>query len=169
MIDGASSRHGNAQLRRTFLSLGVGELAAAAVFVVVQPMVADQLGDAGGRALWWALAPLLVILLQGSTYWLAARSWLPGAERTRMPRGVALLYRAFRLLNPVMLAVCLAGMLLTGASAGSLVLCLLVWAFGALEYVNYFVMRLSYPVAQWFALVRRRHTPALVRDVARAL
>ena len=46
--------------------------------------------------------------------------------------------------------------------------CLLVWAFGALEYVNYFVVRLSYPLAEWFVLVGRRRRPVLVRDVARA-
>ena len=102
-------------------------------------------------------------------YWFAARTWLPGAVRPGMPRGVALLYRAFRVLNLVLLAVCLAGLLLTGPDIVALVLCLLVWAFGALEYVNYFVMRLSYPVAQWLVLVGRRRTPALVRDVARAL
>ncbi len=46
---------------------------------------------------------------------------------------------------------------------------LLVWLFGVLEYVNYFVVRLSYPVTQWFILVGRRRTPAIVRDVSRAL
>ncbi len=83
-----------------------------------------------------------------------------------MPRGLALVYRAFRLLDPVLLAACLAGLLLTGADGGALVVCLLVWVFGALEYVNYFVVRLSYPLAEWFALVGRRRTPALVRDIA---
>ncbi|GAA2235177.1 hypothetical protein GCM10010413_38620 [Promicromonospora sukumoe] len=171
--------HGAAGLRRTYLNLGLGELAAVVVFVVVRPGVAARLGDDGGPALWWAMTPLLVVLLQGSAYWLAARAWLPGSGRLGsprrgtgrrgMPRPVALTYRAFRLLNPVLLAVCLAGLLLSGADGGALVVCLLVWAFGVLEYVNYFVVRLSYPVARWFALVGRRRTPALVRDVARTL
>jgi hypothetical protein len=169
VTDRADFRHGSARLRRTYLSLGLGELAAVVVFVVAQPVVAARLGDAGGRALWWAMAPLLVVLLQGSAYWLAARGWLPGSGRPGMPRGLALVYRAFRLLDPVLLAVCLAGLLLTGVDGGALVVCLLVWAFGALEYVNYFVVRLSYPLAEWFVLVGRRRTPALVRDVARAL
>lgn len=169
VIDGAQTRHGAAGLRRTYLSLGTGELAAVVVFVAVQPMVAGRFDAAGGRALWWAMAPLLVILLQGGAYWLLARTWLPGAGRSGMPRGVALLYRAFRLLDPVLLAGCLAGLLLTGAGSGALVLGLLVWVFGLLEYVNYFVVRLSYPVTQWFTLVGRRRTPAVVRDVARAL
>jgi hypothetical protein len=168
VIDRAGSRPVLARLRRTFLSLGLGELTAVVVFVVAQPMVAGRLGDAGGRALWWAMVPLLAVLLQGGAYWLAARSWLPGTGRPGMPRGVALLYRAFRLLDPVLLAVCLAGVLLTGPDSGALVLCLFVWTFGALEYVNYYMMRLSYPVGQWFALVGRRRRPALVRDVARA-
>lgn len=168
MTDGAGPRHGIAHLRRTYLSLGLGELSAAVVFVVVQPVVAGRLDDAGGRALWWAMAPLLVVLLQGAAYWLAARSWLPGAGGRGMPRGFAQVYRAFRVLDVVLLAVCLVGLLMAGPGASSLVLCLLVWAFGALEYVNYFVVRLSYPVARWFAVVGRRRRPALVRDLARA-
>lgn len=168
MIEGAGSRHGIAQLRRTYLSLGLGELTAVVVFVVVQPAVAARLDGAGGRALWWAMMPLLVVVLQGGVYWLAARSWLPGTDGRGMPRGFARVYRAFRVLDVVLLAVCLAGVLLTGPSAGALVLCLLVWAFGAAEYVNYFVVRLSYPVNQWFAQVGRRRTPALIRDLAQA-
>ncbi|MFC8800924.1 hypothetical protein ACFT2C_24600 [Promicromonospora sp. NPDC057138] len=72
------------------------------------------------------------------------------------------------MLDVVLLAVCLVGVLMTGSGASALVLCLLVWASEALEYVNYFVVRLSYPVATWFALVGRRGRPALVRDLARA-
>ncbi|MFD7310786.1 hypothetical protein [Promicromonospora sp. NPDC059942] len=169
MIDGRpGSRPGIVRLRRTYLSLGLGELVSVAVFVVVQPVVAARLDDDGGRALWWALTPLLVVLVQGGAYWLAARTWLPGAGRPGMPRRVAMAYRVFRVLNPVLLVVCLAGLLLTGPDTGALVLCLLVWAFGVLEHVNYFVVRLSYPVARWSVLVGRRRTPALVRDLARA-
>ena len=168
VIDGAGSRQGIAHLRRTYLSLGLGELSAAVVFVVVQPVVAGRLGDASGPALWWAMAPLLIVLLQGAAYWLAARSWLPGADGRGMPGGLARVYRAFRVLDVVLLAVCLVGVLVAGPGAGALVLCLLVWAFGALEYVNYFVVRLSYPVATWFAQVGRLRRPALVRDLARA-
>lgn len=164
----SSAGRGVAHLRRTYLSLGVGELAAVVVFVVVQPVVAGRLGDAGGRALWWAMAPLLIVLLQGAAYWLAARSWLPGADGHGMPGGFARVYRAFRVLDVVLLVGCLVGLLVAGPGAGALVLCLLVWAFGALEYVNYFVVRLSYPLTTWFTMVGRRRTPALVRHLARA-
>jgi hypothetical protein len=168
VTDGSGSDHGIAHLRRTYLSLGLGELTAVVVFVVVQPVVAGRLDDDGGRALWWAMAPLLIVLLQGAAYWLAARSWLPVAGGRGMPRGFARVYRAFRVLDLVLLAGGLVGLLMAGPGAGALVLCLLVWAFGALEYVNYFVVRLSYPLTRWFAMVGRRRTPALVRHLARA-
>ena len=53
-------------LRREYLRLGSGELAAAAVFAAV----ATRLADRAGPALWAAAAPLLVILVDAGAYWL---------------------------------------------------------------------------------------------------
>lgn len=40
-----------------------------------------------------------------------------------------------------------------------------VWVFGVLEYVNYFVVRLSYPIHRWLTTVGQWHTPQLVQDL----
>ncbi|GAA1871096.1 hypothetical protein [Myceligenerans crystallogenes] len=154
-------------LRRQYLSLGLGELVSVVLFALVAVVsVAPRLPESGQRALWWALAPLLVVLVQAGVYWLAARSWI---GRTRMPAGFAAVYRVFPVLNPLLLAVALLGVVTSWpdqAPAGVLVAG--VWLFGVAEHLNYFVVRLSYPLMGWFANVRRRRTPVLVRDLRRA-
>lgn len=151
-------------LRARYLSLGFGELAAAVVFAGVAALfVIPRLSGTDGAALWSALVPLLVILAQAGAYWLAARSWVGIG---RMPRPLALLYRVFRILDLVLLAVGLAGMVLWWpASPGAALLVVGVWLFGVVEWVNYFHVRLAYPANRWFALVGERRVPQLMKDV----
>ena len=42
---------------------------------------------------------------------------------------------------------------------------MIIWLFGVVEFINYFVMRLAYPVRRWFAEVGERRTPRLMLDV----
>ncbi|MET4540142.1 hypothetical protein ABIE37_001923 [Arthrobacter bambusae] len=94
------------ELRGKYLKLGTGELVAACVFALVaSTIVMPRLSGPGDHfAMWSALIPLLVILVQAGVYWLLARGF------------------------------------------------------------NYFVIRLSYPVNQWFARVGKRNVPQLVQD-----
>jgi len=48
------------------------------------------------------------------------------------------------------------------------ILTLLVWLFAVLEYVNYYVVRLAYPVGEWFVRVGEWRTPRLIRDLRTA-
>jgi hypothetical protein len=98
-------------LRGKYLRLGSGELTAAVLFAVLAfTAVTPQLtGQDDKAALWSALVPLIVVLVQAGAYWLLARSWV---ERAPMPPAVARLYRAFRTADPVMLAAGLVGILL---------------------------------------------------------
>jgi hypothetical protein len=154
-------------LRRTYLSLGTGELVTAAVFAgVAAGAVAPRLqGPHDALALWSALVPLLVILVQAGVYWLAARTWV---RRTTMPTHLASVYSTFRVLDPVLLAAGLLGVLVWLPSApGAAVLVLGVWAFGVVEYANYFVVRLAYPLREIRKIAERR-TPRLVADLSAA-
>jgi len=156
------------ELRRTYLSLGSGELVAAAVFAgVATTAVVPRLGDPDDRfALWSALIPLLVVLVQAGLYWLAARTWV--CRRT-MPVGLAAVYSVFRVLDPVLLVAGLVGVLVWWPSAPwAAVLVLGVWAFGVVEYVNYFVVRLAYPLGEIRKIIERR-TPRLITDLRAAL
>lgn len=153
------------QLRRRYLSLGLGELVAAVVFCGVAATAAGPRldSDADRFACWAALVPLVVILVQAGVYWLIARTWLGGG---RMPHGMASIYRCFRAVDGVLLAVGFVGVVAAGPSSPSvLVLALAVWAFGVAEYVNYFVVRLAYPARRWLTEVGRLRTPRLVQDL----
>ena len=92
--------------RRKYLSLGVGELAAAAVFAAVLPRL---VGPEDRWAVWFALIPLLVVLLQAGGYWLLARAWV---ARRPMPASLATVYRAFRWADAMLLTGGLVGVLL---------------------------------------------------------
>lgn len=153
-------------LRRRYLSLGLGELAAAAVFAAVAVgVVMPRLeGPKDSAALWSALAPLLVILVQAGVYWLLARGWV---EQAPMPVRLAALYRVFRVLDVLLLAIALLGVVIwlpdhSGAAVGVVA----VWAFGVAEYANYFVARLAYPLRRWpFEVGKLRRPPQLVHDL----
>ena len=161
---GVTRRH---VLRRKYVSLGVGELVAAAVFALVAALsVVPRLGGQEAWALWAALAPLLLVLGQGGAYWLLARRWV-GAEP--MPPGLAAAYRLFRVGDPALLGLGLLGLVAWWPGrTGSAALCLVVWLFGVVEYVNYFVVRLAYPAGRWLALVGQRRVPRVVQDLREA-
>lgn len=158
---------GQERLLRRCTSLGVGELTAAAVFAVVAGSrvlpVIESRRDA--LALWSALVPLLAILVQPGVYWLLSRSW---AGRTRMPAGIAAGYRAFRMLDPILLVLGLIGVLVWFPTGAGAVLVVGIWLFGVVEYLNYFVIRLAYPVRHWPARVAQRRTPRLIKDIRRS-
>jgi hypothetical protein len=149
--------------RRKYLSLAVGELAAAVVFAVVLPRL---VGDDDRRALWFALITLLVVLVQAGSYWLAARSWV---VRSSMPAWLATVYRGFRWADALLLVGGLVGVLLWPPTGDrSMVVVGAIWLFGLVEYVNYFVVRLAYPVGRWSRSVRQRRVPQLVQDLRTA-
>lgn len=155
-------------LRRKYLGLGTGELTAAALFAAFAAFVLVPRFEhaAAAGALWSALIPLLVILAQAGVYWLLARSWV---KVGRMPVALAALYSVFRWLNLALLAAGLFGMVMWWPQPLSVaLLCLGVWLFGVIEYLNYFVVRLSYPFTQWFARVGQWRVPRLISDVKRA-
>lgn len=162
MVTGTEPRR--AGLRRKYQNLGVGELAAAAIFAwIALTQAFAQLSDRDRLALTSALIPLLVILVQAGVYWLLARSWV---MRHPMPGALAGIYRFFRVLDAVLLLVGLVGVIvwLPGQPLVAAVI-VAVWAFGALEYVNYFVVRLAYPPSQWFSIVGQWRRPTLVTDM----
>ncbi|WP_062133773.1 hypothetical protein [Demequina aestuarii] len=156
-------------LRRRYSSLGWGEWLAACVFAFVAAFSLDGVWDALGArgAVWWALMPLLAVLLQAGAYWLMARRWV---GRGSMPGGIAWLFLALRALNVGLLVVSLAGIVATwpGTVLGGIV-AIAIWLFGVAEYVNYFVTRLAYRPGRWWRGVGDRRTPQLVRDVREGL
>lgn len=155
-------------LRRKYLNLGIGELAAATTFCLVAAFsVRPLLHGSATPAMWSALLPLLFVLVQAGVYWLLARDWV---ARSSMPARVATIYRTLRLIDAGMLTVGLGAVIAWWPSqSGAAILVATVWIFGLVEYINYFHVRLSYPVRRWFTTVRQCRTPQLVRDMRSAV
>lgn len=151
-------------VRRRYLSLGLGELAAAGVFLTIAfAVVVPRLDDGSRPALWFALVPLLAVLVQAGIYWLFARSWV---ERHPMPTFLRRLYRALRQVDVALLVGGLLGVLVwLPDNFGTRLGVLAIWLFGVIEYVNYFLVRLSYPPRLWLSTVGQLRTPRLVRDL----
>lgn len=157
------------QRRRQYFTLGTGELAAALFFPwALNTFLRPRTGLADdATCLWFALAPLLIILAQAGTYWLGARTWVKSHP---MPRPWAVAYRTFRLINPLFLIAGFIGMIYTWPpTIGAGLICLGFWLFAVIEYVNYFIVRLSYPFSRWFRDVTQWRTPQLIRDINGAL
>ena len=113
--------------------------------------------------MWSALIPLLAVLVQAGIYWLMARSWV---ELNPMPLVIRALYRVCRVANVPLLAAGLIGVVVWfPSSAGIGVALLVVWLFAVVEFVNYFVVRLSYPAHRWWSTVGQMRTPRLVLDI----
>lgn len=154
-----------AVLRRKFLSLGLGELAAVVAFAyiafwVLGPKVHDERTMVTFMV---ALVPLLLVLSQAGAYWLLARAWV---KVRSMPHPLAVLYRRFLVLNVLVIVAAgfYIGFNLPDPPAMA-VLSIAVWLFAVLEFVNYYLVRLSYPMSQWFHQVGHWRTPYLIRDI----
>ena len=83
-----------------------------------------------------------------------------------MPRWVAATCAALRVLNPALLLAGLFGLVVTWPASAPLAWSLLgIWGFAVIEYVNYYVVRLSYQPLAWFARVGEWRKPRLVQDL----
>lgn len=160
---GTFERMGRTAIRRRYLSLGLGELAAAASVGVVWYLVVRRYDDTATVVV--ALAVLAWVLVQGGAYWLVALRWIPGG---RMPSSVASIHRVFRIVNIGMLAGAAAGIVwwFPSSSVPARVFGVLLWLFAVAEYVNYFWVRLSYPSSQWVTGVRAWRPSRLARDLS---
>lgn len=93
--------------RRRYRSLGMGELASAAVFVVAATTFVG-LPTLSSAGVWIALTPPLIVLLQGGAFWLLARRWVVGG-RHAAAAGTAV--RLFRIVDPLLLVAAAVGAL----------------------------------------------------------
>ena len=157
-----------AALRRRYLSLGLGELAAVVMFVYAAlTVVVPRLGsDQAVASFLVAVVPLVLILSQAGAYWLLARTWV---EVRSMPRSLARLYRTLQVLDVLVLlaaGIYIAVDLSSTRWAGTMAV--LVWLFAVVEFTNYYVVRLSYPWAKWFTKVGQWRTARLVQDLRAA-
>ena len=139
------------KVRKELGSLCLGELAAILSFWLCFFLLKNRLGD--WRSLVTILYPLSLltfILLQGSIYWavLITRLSNPQFGSGSVPK----LYSGFRILDLILLISGFPFIVWNTQSFQVAILATLIQLFALIEWVNYFLVRLSYslnPLVLW--------------------
>ena len=139
------------KVRKELGALCLGELAAILSFWLCFFLLKNRLGD--WRSLITILYPLSLltfILLQGSTYWaiLIRRLSNPQFENGNIPK----IYGVLRILDLVLLISGFPFIVWYSQSVRVAIIATLIQLFALIEWVNYFLLRLSYslnPLVLW--------------------
>ena len=139
------------KVRRELVSLCLGELAAVLSFWLCFFLLKNRLGDWNGLiSILCPLSLLTFILLQGSIYWaiLIRRLSKPQFGSGSVPK----LYGGFRILDLILLISGFPFIVWNTQSVQVAILATLIQLFALIEWVNYFLVRLSYslnPLVLW--------------------
>ena len=139
------------KVRKELVSLCLGEFTAVLSIWFCFFLLKNRLGD--WRSLFSILYPLSLltfILLQGSIYWaiLIRRLFKPQFGSASVPK----LYGGFRILDLILLISGFSFIVWNTQSVQVAVLAALIQLFALIEWVNYFLVRLSYslnPLVLW--------------------
>ena len=139
------------KVRKELGSLCLGELAAILSFWLCFFLLKNRLGDWKGLVtILYPLSLLTFILLQGSIYWaiLIIRLSKPQFGSGSVPK----LYGGFRILDLVLLISGFPFIVWNTQSFQVAILAMLIQLFALIEWINYFLVRLSYslnPLVLW--------------------
>ena len=139
------------KVRKELVFLCFGELAAVLSFWLCFFLLKNRLGDWNGLiSILHPLSLLTFILLQGSIYWaiLIRRLSNPQFGSRTVPK----LYGCFRILDLVLLISGFPFIVWNTQSVQVTILATLIQLFALIEWVNYFLVRLSYslnPLVLW--------------------
>ena len=139
------------KVRKELLSLCMGELTAVLSFWFCFFLLKNRLGDVNSLVtILYPLSLLTFILLQGSIYWaiLIRRLSNPQFGSGTVPK----LYGCFRILDLVLLISGFPFIVWNTQSVQVTILATLIQLFALIEWVNYFLVRLSYslnPLVLW--------------------
>ncbi|EMG34706.1 hypothetical protein [Streptococcus oralis] len=139
------------KVRKELVFLCFGELAAVLSFWLCFFLLKNRLGDWNGLiSILYPLSLLTFILLQGSIYWaiLIRRLSNPQFGSRTVPK----LYGCFRILDLVLLISGFPFIVWNTQSVQVTILATLIQLFALIEWVNYFLVRLSYslnPLVLW--------------------
>ncbi|OFO19458.1 MULTISPECIES: hypothetical protein [Streptococcus] len=139
------------KVRKELVSLCLGELAAALSFWLCFFLLKNRLGDWMSLiTILYPLSLLTFILLQGSTYWaiLIRRLSNPQFGNGNIPK----IYGVLRILDLVLLISGFPFIVWNAQSVLVTILATLIQLFALIEWVNYFLLRLSYslnPLVLW--------------------
>ena len=139
------------KVRKELVSLCLGELTAVLSIWFCFFLLKNRLGDVNSLvSILYPLSLLTFILLQGSIYWaiLIRRLFKPQFGSASVPK----LYGGFRILDLILLISGFSFIVWNTQSVQVAVLAALIQLFALIEWVNYFLVRLSYslnPLVLW--------------------
>ena len=139
------------KVRKELVSLCLGELAAALSFWLCFFLLKNRLGDWMSLiTILYPLSLLTFILIQGSTYWaiLIRRLSNPQFGNGNIPK----IYGVLRILDLVLLISGFPFIVWYSQSVRVAIIATLIQLFALIEWVNYFLLRLSYslnPLVLW--------------------
>ena len=139
------------KVRKELMSLCLGELTAVLSFWFCFFLLKNRLGDWKGLVtILYPLSLLTFILLQGSIYWaiLIIRLSKPQFGSGSVPK----LYGGFRILDLVLFISGFPFIVWNTQSFQVAILAMLIQLFALIEWINYFLVRLSYslnPLVLW--------------------
>ena len=139
------------KVRKELVFLCFGELAAVLSFWLCFFLLKNRLGDWNGLiSILYPLSLLTFILLQGSIYWaiLIRRLSNPQFGNGNVPK----LYGVLRILDLILLISGFPFIVWNTQSVQVTILATLIQLFALIEWVNYFLVRLSYslnPLVLW--------------------
>ena len=144
------------KVRKELVSLCLGELVAVLSFWFCFFLLKNRLGDENSLVtILYSLSLLTFILLQGSIYWaiLIRRLSNPQFGSGSVPK----LYGGFRILDLVLLISGFPFIVWNTQSFQVTILATLIELFALIEWVNYFLVRLSYslnPLVLWKRIIK---------------
>ena len=139
------------KVRKELVSLCLGELAAILSFWLCFFLLKNRLGDWKSLVtILYPLSLLTFILLQGSIYWaiLIRRLSNPQFGSVNVPR----IYGGLRILDLILLISGFPFIFLNTQSVQVDILATLIQLFALIEWINYYLLRLSYsldPLVLW--------------------
>lgn len=139
------------KVRKELMSLCLGEFTAVLSFWFCFFLLKNRLGDVNSLVtILYSLSLLTFILLQGSIYWaiLIRRLSNPQFGSGSVPK----LYGGFRILDLVLLISGFPFIVWNTQSVQVAIIVMLIQLFALIEWVNYFLVRLSYslnPLVLW--------------------
>ena len=144
------------KVRKELMSLCLGELTAILSFWFCFFLLKNRLGDWKSLVtILYPLSLLTFILLQGSIYWAILIRRLSNPQFGS--RSVPKLYGGFRILDLVLLISGFPFIVWNTQSFQVTILATLIQFFALIEWVNYFLVRLSYslnPLVLWKRIVK---------------
>lgn len=139
------------KVRKELLSLCLGELTAALSFWLCFFLLKNRLGDWNDLiSILYPLSLLTFILLQGSIYWAILIRRLSNHQFGN--GNVRKIYGGFRILDLVLLISGFPFIVWNTQSVQVAIIATLIQLFALIEWVNYFLLRLSYslnPLVLW--------------------